>query len=332
MRSRCASFAPRRPPSSTECSTRKPGSSRRSSTTARNPADRVRAGQRADRRLFDLRLDAIYIGARLYDRDPSQIAARILRQGEQVFGDDWFSVMLDPFHDRRSGYRFRRIRTVCGKRRCSRTSARSSGTGRASGTRRRRSTSKVGSPRSRSRSRRCRSIRATTPGASTSAARSRAATSARAGSRATATPIPAPRARSSGSWGSSKASGSTSCPLQRQRAPAVRRHGDDDGHRSVARRVLQDHPSLTGALTINTDFSATEVDDRQVNLTRFGLFFPEKRDFFLQDADIFEFGGLEANGRPFFSRRIGLSETAGRSISKSAASSRGASADGTSAH
>jgi hypothetical protein len=79
-------------------------------------------------------------------------------------------------------------------------------------------------------------------------------------------------------------------------------------------------PSLSGALTINTDFSATEVDDRQVNLTRFGLFFPEKRDFFLQDADAFEFGGigslsnfsflsrtLEQNARPFFSRRIGLS-------------------------
>src|SRR5690606_14973721 len=38
--------------------------------------------------------------------------------------------------------------------------------------------------------------------------------------------------------------------------------------------------SLNASLTINTDFSATEVDDRQVNLTRFGLFFPEKRDFF----------------------------------------------------
>ena len=50
--------------------------------------------------------DAIYIGARLYDRDPSGITARILRQGEEVFGDDWFSVLLDPFHDRRSGYRF----------------------------------------------------------------------------------------------------------------------------------------------------------------------------------------------------------------------------------
>jgi hypothetical protein len=37
-------------------------------------------------------------------------------------------------------------------------------------------------------------------------------------------------------------------------------------------------PSLTTALTLNTDFSATEVDDRQINLTRFGLFYPEKRD------------------------------------------------------
>jgi hypothetical protein len=82
-------------------------------------------------------------------------------------------------------------------------------------------------------------------------------------------------------------------------------------------------PQLNASLTINTDFSATEVDDRQVNLTRFGLFFPEKRDFFLREADIFEFGGiggtrqsqipglntLAQNGRPFFSRRIGLSAT-----------------------
>jgi len=79
-------------------------------------------------------------------------------------------------------------------------------------------------------------------------------------------------------------------------------------------------PSMNASLTINTDFSATEVDDRQVNLDRFGLFFPEKRDFFLRDADIFEFGNIGVspdtvyaigtgaqNGRPFFSRRIGLS-------------------------
>ena len=78
-------------------------------------------------------------------------------------------------------------------------------------------------------------------------------------------------------------------------------------------------PSLNGSLTVNTDFSASEVDDRQVNLTRFNLFFPEKRDFFLNDTDLFQFGRVgdtgnqatsgssENNGRPFFSRRLGLS-------------------------
>jgi hypothetical protein len=72
-------------------------------------------------------------------------------------------------------------------------------------------------------------------------------------------------------------------------------------------------PNLTGAVTFNTDFSATEVDNRQVNLSRFSLFFPEKRDFFLQDVDIFSFGGRgggnNQNGIPFYSRRIGLSST-----------------------
>jgi hypothetical protein len=78
-------------------------------------------------------------------------------------------------------------------------------------------------------------------------------------------------------------------------------------------------PSLNASLTVNTDFSAAEVDDRQVNLTRFGLFFPEKRDFFLNDGDLFQFGRIGGptnnsvsgssnnNGRPFFSRRLGLS-------------------------
>jgi hypothetical protein len=68
-------------------------------------------------------------------------------------------------------------------------------------------------------------------------------------------------------------------------------------------------PSLNAALTVNTDFSGTEVDARQVNLTRFSLFFPERRDFFLQDVDIFQFGRLEQDGRPFFSRTIGISAT-----------------------
>lgn len=69
------------------------------------------------------------------------------------------------------------------------------------------------------------------------------------------------------------------------------------------------HPAITAALTLNTDFSDAPVDDRQTNLTRFALFFPETRDFFLQDAGVFEFGGLEEDNLPFFSRRIGIVDT-----------------------
>jgi hypothetical protein len=75
-------------------------------------------------------------------------------------------------------------------------------------------------------------------------------------------------------------------------------------------------PSITGALTFNTDFSDSDVDARQVNLDRFALFFPETRDFFLQDAGIFDFGGIgeqvqfneisNPNGMPFFTRKIGI--------------------------
>ncbi|SHF25812.1 hypothetical protein SAMN05444274_104203 [Mariniphaga anaerophila] len=74
-------------------------------------------------------------------------------------------------------------------------------------------------------------------------------------------------------------------------------------------------PSLRSSLTINTDFAETEVDDRQINLTRFSLHFPEKRDFFLNGANYFQFG-IEGDDSspvsqriiPFFSRRMGLDE------------------------
>lgn len=64
-------------------------------------------------------------------------------------------------------------------------------------------------------------------------------------------------------------------------------------------------PSLTAALTVNTDFAEADVDKRQVNLTRFPIFFPEKRDFFLQDANLFGFGAYKGP-LAFHSRRIGL--------------------------
>jgi hypothetical protein len=77
-------------------------------------------------------------------------------------------------------------------------------------------------------------------------------------------------------------------------------------------------PALTGTLTYNPDFSDSPLDVRQVNTTRFSLFVDETRDFFLQDAAAFEFGGWNFNdnannARPFFSRRIGLVD--GRPVS-----------------
>jgi hypothetical protein len=66
-------------------------------------------------------------------------------------------------------------------------------------------------------------------------------------------------------------------------------------------------PQLTSVVTINTDFAETEVDARQINTTRFPLFFPEKRAFFLEGANQFQFGlGLQEVFIPFFSRRVGL--------------------------
>lgn len=63
--------------------------------------------------------------------------------------------------------------------------------------------------------------------------------------------------------------------------------------------------NLTFDATINTDFAQVEADDQQINLTRFPLFFPEKRQFFQERAGIFEFG-FDNSNRLFHSRRIGL--------------------------
>jgi hypothetical protein len=70
--------------------------------------------------------------------------------------------------------------------------------------------------------------------------------------------------------------------------------------------------SLNLDVTLNTDFAQAEVDDEQVNLTRFALFFPEKREFFLENAGVFNVGATTTFNRMadlFFSRRIGLSPT-----------------------
>ncbi|HKH91281.1 MAG TPA: DUF5916 domain-containing protein [Gemmatimonadaceae bacterium] len=85
------------------------------------------------------------------------------------------------------------------------------------------------------------------------------------------------------------------------RAPTRR---DRDASLDVTQRL---GANTLAAVTVNTDFAETEIDTRRTNLTRFPLVFPEKRTFFLQGADIFDFGlGTGDDVRPFFSRRVGL--------------------------
>jgi hypothetical protein len=109
------------------------------------------------------------------------------------------------------------------------------------------------------------------------------------------------------------------------KAPFVRAEDDDwdfmpDAGLDVKYGITS---GLTLDATVNTDFSQVEADDAQINFTRFSLFFPEKREFFLENSEIFEFGntgvrlsprrtiGLSRPGNdliPFFSRRIGIDD------------------------
>jgi hypothetical protein len=93
-------------------------------------------------------------------------------------------------------------------------------------------------------------------------------------------------------------------------APGTSAISDVSASLDVTKRVGS---NTLGSLTVNTDFAETEVDTRRTNLTRFPLLFPEKRTFFLEGSDIFDFGlglgsssGSSGDVIPFFSRRIGL--------------------------
>jgi hypothetical protein len=93
------------------------------------------------------------------------------------------------------------------------------------------------------------------------------------------------------------------------RSPAVSNRFDRDVGGDIKVAVTA---NLTADFTVNTDFAQVEVDEQQVNLTRFNLQFPEKRDFFLEGRGVFDFGrggsGGEGGDTPylFYSRRIGL--------------------------
>jgi len=96
---------------------------------------------------------------------------------------------------------------------------------------------------------------------------------------------------------------------------------DNDGTAGIDVKVGVT-PSVALDLTVNPDFAQAEADEQQVNLTQFSLFFPEKREFFLENSGIFYFGDIPRNSRQpsrfrppeedlllFFSRRIGLTDS-----------------------
>ncbi len=99
-------------------------------------------------------------------------------------------------------------------------------------------------------------------------------------------------------------------------APVLRRENDDwDFQPEAGVEVFKwaVTSQLTFDATLNTDFSQVEVDDVKTNLTRFSLYFPEKRDFFLENDGVFSWGPKVERHRtpellPFFSRRIGLTD------------------------
>ncbi len=263
--------------------------------------------------------DALYIGARLFDSQPQAATANILRQGEDLDGDDRIAVVIDPFNDGRSGYSFtvnmHGVRRQALYENASEENFDWKGIWHV-----RTSRDAEGwvaemvipfktlsfNPNSdtwgfnvqRNVTRRTESIGWSSRNQEIN---------------------PSTAGRITGLQGMNQGIGLDLVPSLTLRHDKVfdpaRSAQSVEPSLDVFYKIT---PALTAALTVNTDFSATEVDDRQVNLSRFGLFFPEKRAFFLQDADIFEFGRLGSgggaqfsggtlqNGRPFFSRRIGL--------------------------
>ena len=264
----------------------------------------------------------LYVAARLLDAQPQKITAQILKQGSDVENDDYFGVILDPFLDRRSGYLFQvnpnGVRSEALYKFTSQTDFDWVGIWRAQA-----SVDEEGW-----------SVEMAIPFNTLSfdpGADSWGINFVRglARNRETIGWVSRTRDQNPGIAGTVTGFQRLQQGLGLDVVPSLSlresRHFAPVGSESFAEPSVDVFykftPALTGVLTLNTDFSATEIDDRQVNLTRFSLLFPEKRDFFLQDADIFDFariaaerfggaaGGENQNGRPFFSRSIGLSES-----------------------
>ncbi|MDR2213579.1 MAG: carbohydrate binding family 9 domain-containing protein [Pseudomonadales bacterium] len=290
------------------------------------PQQYAAPSQRTEVRVF-YTATALYVGARLYDSDPSLIRANAMRQGQALANDDVFNLILDPNFDRRSGYLFEiNANGVRGDgiyQDVSQLDRNWSSIWQGTA-----SIDELGW-----------SVELRIPYQSLSFNPQSGAwgINFRRAIRRNNEEIgwisrnrlmnPSIAGTASGLSGLQQGLGLDVVPY------FIARREKIFGNPGQVENAIEPQldlfykltPRLNAALTLNTDFSATEVDDRVVNLTRFSLFFPERRDFFTRDSDIFQFGrigngalfGQEGNdaipsaalqnGRPFFSRNIGLS-------------------------
>ena len=292
-----------------------------------NPREFVEPFERTTVRMFYTE-DALFVSARMEESDPGKITAQVLRQGQGLNADDVFAVILDPYLDRRNGYRFEvnpnGVRWDGLFQNINDVEANWDGIWEAAAVRDENGwTVEMKIP--------FQTI-SFNPDANTwginffRARRSSGENIAWVSRNREVNPSVA--GTMTGMTGLRQGLGldvvpSFSMAKRRKFGPGSFSDNNYEPSLDVFYKIT---PQLNAALTINTDFSATEVDDRQVNLTRFNLFFPEKRDFFLRDADIFEFGQIGSGGfnqntgigspaapaparqnaRPFFSRNIGL--------------------------
>ena len=294
------------------------------------PIEFAEPSQRTEVRVYYTE-NAVFFGVRLYDDEPDQITAQVLTQNASIRADDWFVLQLDTYLDRRSGFRFGT--NANGVRWdgifSSPTDIESNWNGVWQGE------SSIDDEGWAT------EIRIPFQTLSFNPEQSewginflrviqrngeRMAWSSR-----DRQDNPGQGGIATGMSGMQQGIGLDVVPgltLRRERVfGGGPNSGVDENFEPTLDLFYKVTPALNAALTINTDFSAVAVDSRQVNLTRFSLFFPEQRDFFLRDSDIFEFGKIgtygfsgtdgtgnsllqgagQQNARPFFSRRIGLS-------------------------
>ncbi len=269
--------------------------------------------------------DALYIAGQFWDSEPDKIAAMVLRQGDFSFGDDTFTVMIDPFNSSRSGYAFdlsaNGVRSQAVYENV--TTENWQWQGIWYGKTRRHDQGWVAEIKIPFKTL---SFDPLSDTWGLNFARYIGRKSEYIGwVSANRAQNPAVSGKMAGISNPEQGIGLDVVPSIRTKLTRDHVSGDSTTNLVPAIDVFYKlTPAMTAALTINTDFAGTGVDARQINLTRFGLFFPERRGFFLQDTDIFEFGLIggrdyrsrttlsrveQESGRPFFSRRVGLSAT-----------------------